>query len=67
MHRIFTVKQTQTIQGGTGRFFQASGAFAGTLTGAGADEPATPTAAATPSRGPLVELDTFAITGSLAF
>jgi hypothetical protein len=62
----FDVQQTQTIQGGTGRFSRASGAFAGTLTGRGLAS-RNPDGSCDAEQGPLVEVDTFAMRGSLAF
>jgi hypothetical protein len=62
----FKIKQTQTIQGGTGRFSHASGAFAGTLTGRGLAT-RNPDGSCNAEQGPLVELDTFTLSGSLAF
>jgi hypothetical protein len=62
----FKVKQTQTIEGGTGRFSQASGAFAGTLTGRGLAT-RNPDGSCNAEQGPVVELDTFALNGSLTF
>ena len=62
----FKIKQTQTIEGGTGRFSQASGAFAGTLTGRGLAT-RNPDGSCNAEQGPAVELDTFTLSGSLAF
>ena len=62
----FKVKQTQTIEGGTGRFSQASGAFAGTLTGRGLAS-RNPDGSCNADQGPSVELDTFTTSGSLTF
>jgi hypothetical protein len=63
---IFDVKQTQTIQGGTGRFAHASGAFAGTLTGRGLAT-RNPDGSCNAEQGPLAEVDTFTLSGRLAF
>ena len=62
----FKVKQTQTIEGATGRFSQASGVFAGTLTGRRLAT-RNPDDSRNAEQGPLVEVDTFTLTGSLAF
>jgi hypothetical protein len=62
----FKVKQTQTIEGGTRRFSEASGAFAGTLTGRGLAT-RNPDGSCNAEQGPVVELDTFTLNGSLAF
>jgi hypothetical protein len=62
----FEIKQTQTIQGGTGRFSRASGAFAGTLTGRGLAT-RNPDGSCNAEQGAVVELDTFTLSGSLAF
>jgi hypothetical protein len=62
----FKVNQTQTIEGGTGRFIRTSGAFAGTLTGRGLAT-RNPDSSCNAEQGPLVELDTFALSGSLTF
>jgi hypothetical protein len=62
----FKVKQTQTIEGGTGRFSRASGTFAGTLTGRGLAT-RNPDGSCNAEQGPSVEVDTFTLSGSLAF
>jgi hypothetical protein len=61
---IFTIQQTQTIDGGSGRFSRASGAFAGTLTGRGLAS-RNPDGSCNAEQGPLVEVDTFTLSGSL--
>jgi len=62
----FTIKQTQTIEGGTGRFSRASGAFAGTLIGRGLAT-RNPDGSCNADEGPSYELDTFTLSGRLAF
>src|SRR4051794_12781577 len=62
----FTIKQTQAIEGGTGRFSRASGAFAGTLIGRGLAS-RNPDGSCIADQGPSFELDTFTLSGRLAF
>src|SRR4051794_39466646 len=62
----FTIQQTQTIEGGTGRFSRASGAFAGTLIGRGLAT-RNPDGSCNADQGPSFELDTFTLSGRLAF
>ena len=62
----FTIKQTQTIQGGTGRFARAAGAFSGTLTGRGLAS-RNRDGSCNAEQGPLAEVDTFKLSGSLTF
>jgi hypothetical protein len=61
-----TLQQTQTIDGGTGRFVTATGSFAGTLTGRGLARRNTD-GSCSEEQAPVFELAAFTLSGSLSF
>jgi hypothetical protein len=71
MHRhtcrlSYKAQQTNTVEGGTGRFAHAAGRFAGTVT-ASAVARRKPDGSCDLRHAPIAEIDIFAATGTLTF